>query len=493
MGELDTSLLMEDFDTGRPITLRFQYLSTDVLRSLEASLLRILSSRDLIFLFDPLATVIKEAVNNAVKANAKKIYLNKQGQDGGASTDSHLETGSFKEEVLNDISSIEEDLKEEGLYVDFCLQKAAAQIDFIITNNTAIRPEEYERISMRMAMINECDEFIEAYDKCFDETEGSGLGIILILFLLKNSGIGPETFKIFSDDQITRTTFSVALQPQSVEVTTSIKDKILNELELLPTFPAHITELIELCKDPDVSNQEIVKKVIVDPALTADMLKFANSAAIGARIKIKDINQALRTIGIRNFQEILISAGARRILKQRYPRLEEIWEHCNRTAGYASFLAGKYGLTAISKNVFLAGLLHDLGKIVLLSIDPNLTHKIADIVSNRGIKKSTLIEEVSIGISHSAIGAMMARTWHFPEYLVEAISLHHSPLNASPDSRDIVFVTYLANMICDIEQERFQMSCCEQEVLERFGLESEEQFNSLAEECREDYETRASS
>jgi HD-like signal output (HDOD) protein len=126
--------------------------------------------------------------------------------------------------------------------------------------------------------------------------------------------------------------------------------------------------------------------------------------------------------------------------------------------------------------VFLSSMLHDLGKIILLSANQELTDQIERISANRQMRTSTVLEEVSMGVSHSTIGKMIAEKWNFPEYIREAIAFHHSPLQATEENRDIVFITYLANSLCLIEEKKFDYYYLEDEVLQRYKLVSEEKF-----------------
>jgi HD-like signal output (HDOD) protein len=132
----------------------------------------------------------------------------------------------------------------------------------------------------------------------------------------------------------------------------------------------------------------------------------------------------------------------------------------------------------------MAGLLHDLGKIVLLATDMSLVQTIAKLVENRKIITSTIMEEISIGISHSTIGELIARKWNFPDYLVDAIKYHHSPLNSAIDSREIVDIVYIANMLCGIEDRRYSFFYLEESILDKYGLNDEEKFKAFHEKLK---------
>ncbi|MDY6967930.1 MAG: HDOD domain-containing protein, partial [Spirochaetota bacterium] len=156
---------------------------------------------------------------------------------------------------------------------------------------------------------------------------------------------------------------------------------------------------------------------------------------------------------------------------------------------YCRNIALQYGLENITDKVFLSGLLHDLGKIILLSTNSELSNWISDITMNREIRTTTIIEEISIGVSHSSIGELIADKWRMPEYLIESIKYHHSPLDASKEYKEVVYITYLANMLCGIEENRYDFLFLEEDVLNMFKFTSEEKFQKLHNNLKNKYNT----
>ena len=217
-------------------------------------------------------------------------------------------------------------------------------------------------------------------------------------------------------------------------------------------------EIMEMCNKPDASLQKIGEKIKNDPSLTADILKLANSAGFVATRKVDTINEALIRIGLKNLKNILIVASSKTILEKRFKKFEAIWTHCFKTAFYAKLIANTLKIPATEDQAFICGLLHDMGKIVLLSVDLDLTNKIAEIVAQHRIRTTTVIEEISIGISHSAIGRLIAEKWNFTEFLIQGIAYHHSPLLAKNEYKNIVYTTYLANLFCGVETKKYEYS-----------------------------------
>lgn len=487
--ELKSADLIKKFEKGAPILIAFHYPDQKIMRMLNSLFAKILAQLDIIYLLDTLITIQREVIINAAKANAKRIFFQEAGLDIADPIQYEQGMIRFRNEIVGELENIRSKLLNSRLEITIKIQKTNNGIAITVKNNTPILPKELERIQIRMAKARHYNDFSEAYEEMYDSTEGAGLGIVLITLLLKNSGIGVESYKIHSNGTSTTCELFIPKEIRPTEITTSIKKQIIKQVEGLPTFPQHILELQRLCKDPDASIAEIAKKIMIDPALTSDVLKLANSAGFVPSKRIENVNEAIVTIGLKNLNAILIAASARHILDKRFSKFEQIWSHCNKTAFYARLLAMKFRLSKIIENVYLSGLLHDLGKIVLLSTNLELTNWISEIVNNRKIRTSTIMEEVSIGISHSHIGELIAKHWEFPEFLKESIRLHHSPLNAKEEYRDHIYVTYLANMLCGVEIKKYDYYYFEGEVLDRYGINSIEELQKLHEEISKRYES----
>ena len=487
----NTSETVAKIKRGEPFSFSFHYLSEEVVRYINSLFAKIFASVDQIFLLDTFTTVIREICINAVKANAKRVFFITLGIDIGDRQRYAEGIAQFKKNVIGHFESIEPELKNSDYRVNFSVKKGPNGLVIQVLNNSVIQPEEMARISMRMEKARHYEDFTEAYEEIYDDAEGAGLGIVLTILLLKNSGIGAENFKMIRGEKDTRSLLAIPFELRPWEITTTIKKQILAEVDGIPTFPKNVIELQRLCANPESSIMEISDKIAVDPALSSDVLKLSNSAGFISGKRIETIPEAVKIIGLKNLNAILLATSARSILDKRYSRFEQIWAHCNKVAFYARGIALKYRLSKIVENAFLGGLLHDLGKIIMLSTDLGTTNKIADIVKDRKIRTSTVMEEISVGISHASIGRLTAEKWGFPDYLVESIHNHHAPLNAEEKHRDTVFCVYLANILCGIESRRYQMYYTEDEVLSRFGILSDPAFNELHAELKNSFEARA--
>ncbi|MBP7901962.1 MAG: HDOD domain-containing protein, partial [Spirochaetes bacterium] len=268
---------LEKFNQGETISLRFAFPDKIVLSSINGFMSRILAANDILFLQEAMITILRETILNAVKANAKRVFFEKNNADMNKVLEYNSLMRQFKEKVVGDMATIETDLKSSPFYAEFKIQKTAEGIKMRILNNTPLHSKEEERIKQRIDSAKHIKDFSEAYDTLYDETEGAGLGIILTMLLLKNSGIPQSNYSISSDKTKTEISLTVPFKTKSDETLLAVKDDIINEIHLLPSIPAFINELLMLCDDPDSTISQMSNKVKGDPALSADILKLANS------------------------------------------------------------------------------------------------------------------------------------------------------------------------------------------------------------------------
>ncbi|MCL2154924.1 MAG: HDOD domain-containing protein [Leptospirales bacterium] len=479
-----TSELTEQILKGEPVKLTFHYNTKEINRFLNSLFIKILSHSDMLYLSGTIENVLREMIVNAVKANTKRIFFKKNNLD--IIDPEHYEQGmsAFKNYMIETMDILPDELKENGYKVEFVLKKDTDGFKAIVRNNAGLLPSEQERINQRINKSKEYNDFSDLYSDIADDQEGEGLGIPLTMMFLKNSGIGDKSFSIISDGKITQSSFLIPFKTQPLAIKRALEVKIVNSVNDLPTFPEYITEIQRLCETKDASINVISEKISLDPSLAASVLKLANSAGFITSKKIESISEAVKIIGLKNLNSILLASSAKKIMDENLSNFQAIWDHCNRVAFYARELASKFGLNKISEMVFLASILHDLGKIVFLSINEDMTKQIETLSVNRHMRTSTALEEATLGISHSTIGKMIAEKWNFHDYIKETIAYHHSPLLASEKNIDIVFITYLANSLCMIEERKFDFYYLEEEVLKRYGLESEEKFNELHESIK---------
>lgn len=470
MTVFDKNSLVQRIGAREPVSITFKQMDDHVMGVINSVLVKALSMMDSLFILNSLVTIVRELGENAQKANAKRVLFEKLGRDINAPEQYRTVMAEHSPKMKELSRTLGSDLATSRYDVTFTFRFDGDDLIVQVSNNVRAMDDEMERVRLRLERGGGAGSFMEIFREIQDTTEGGGVGLVLAIFMLKNIGVDPGNLSVSGDGGATRATLRIPGNLKPAEITTEIKRQILGDVKGIPTFPETIEKLLALCDDPDSSMEKIADAIERDPALTTDVVRLSNSAGFISGKRIYNVVDAVKTIGLKNVRALLLVSSARAIMDSRYEKFEEIWEHCNRVSLYARYISHDYRIAGRFDNIATAGLLHDLGMIVLLSTDMELMQRIASIVSDRRLINTAVLEEVSIGISHSALGGLIARRWNFPDYLIEAIQHHHAPLDASEEFRDIVHTVYLANMLVGIEERKYEYVYIEETVLERFGL-----------------------
>lgn len=205
------------------------------------------------------------------------------------------------------------------------------------------------------------------------------------------------------------------------DLRTTVKGQILS-IQDLPTLPGVLDEVTKLVEDPDASTEAIAKVISRDQVLSAKVLKMVNSPIYGFPGRIGTIQHALVLLGFNVIRGIIISTSVFDIM---VAAMKGLWEHSLGVATAANIVAKNAGFED-PEEYAVAGLLHDLGKVVTAVQLPELHDTILATVKERDITYLRA-EKAVLGFGHDRINAWVARHWHLPGNIREAMSRHHSP------------------------------------------------------------------
>ncbi len=195
-------------------------------------------------------------------------------------------------------------------------------------------------------------------------------------------------------------------------------------LRLVPPFPAVAQRILALVNDPDANIDELSKLVKVDPSFAAELLRFANSALLGARRKVRSLPLAIVVVGLDRVKALATLVSINRMVRHSVCQegLRKVWVHSLVTALIAEEIARVSGVAR--ESAYTAGLLHNLGTLGLMSAYPDEYSRMLEVSNDFGFDllgtENDLFE-----IDHALAGAYLAQDWEFPDELAAAIATHH--------------------------------------------------------------------
>ena len=207
---------------------------------------------------------------------------------------------------------------------------------------------------------------------------------------------------------------------------------IEKQIEALPPLPTTVSRVMDVLADAECSANNLVKAILPDQAMCVAILKIANSVLYGRPKKVSSLETAVMVLGFNEIQSIVLGKAAvttfNKLFKNHQHILDHFWNHAF-TCGLAARVIGE-NINLKSGQFFMAGLLHDIGKLAMLLAfkERYETDKwMSDFSSKTAIEEERRI----FSISHDIIGARLLKRWQFPDNLVAALQFHHSPDNAT--------------------------------------------------------------
>ncbi len=483
----------EAINNDESFYIQFSSFTPDVEATIIKIIHRYLERYDIIYIKNTIITVAKELINNAIKANVKRLYFKLKNLDITKPEDYRNGMDTFKTDTFHgDTEEIFDKLNKSKLVVRVSFKTTENHIHINIINNIPILDSELSKTNSRIKKAYKYNDIAEAFEDVLDDSEGAGLGLIMALMLLKNSGLSSESFRIYRKNDLTIATLAIPQRMTQPESRIKITEEILKEIKEIPAFPENIVEIQKLCSNPEATMRMIADSISRDPGLTTSILKLANSAGYVTVKRVESIEEAVKIIGIKGINTLLVATGVHKIIDTRYKKFENIWKDSYKKAFYAQKIALQLKMNKLGEFVYLAALLSDIGKIIMLSIDPESVNKIKEIAGFQGLNSSDLLEEISVGISHSSLGAMICQKWKFNDTLVTTVDLHNKPHLAPDQNRQLIYIVYLADVYVEAENKKTRFEIIDEDVLEYFNLSEKEEFERLHKVLKNAYEKHLS-
>ncbi len=207
----------------------------------------------------------------------------------------------------------------------------------------------------------------------------------------------------------------------------------IGRIKTLPTLPAVLNRILATTADADASAVDLSRHVASDPSLAATLLRVVNSAYYGHYRQIDSITTAIVMLGFYEVRNITLATTTFRTFAKGHPDFDraQLWRHSVAAAIAAERLAKVSNIPA--EGCFVAGLLHDIGKVALDAVFPA---RFRDAVHQAHLKNAYVreIEPEMFGLDHAEIGGILAEEWDLPPAVVEAIRHHHTPELSSLDT-----------------------------------------------------------
>ncbi len=221
-------------------------------------------------------------------------------------------------------------------------------------------------------------------------------------------------------------------------------------IKTLPSPPDIYNEIIHELQSEAASIDSIARLIDKDISLSAKLLQIVNSAFFGLPQHLESVKQAVNYLGLNTVQGVVLTAGVHDQFRDAgisNNSLESIFKHSIAVGCYAKKIADEIGLQKRdTENSLIAGLLHDIGKLVMLASFKDEMNTAIKIAQDKSLQPH-VAESVILGANHGEIGAHLLSLWGLHDPILEAVVFHHNPRHASQPTKNILSAVYIANAI----------------------------------------------
>lgn len=233
--------------------------------------------------------------------------------------------------------------------------------------------------------------------------------------------------------------------------------QLISRLKSVPSMPGLYTELIEELNCPDASVRRIGEIISQDPGMTAKILQLVNSAFFGIPRQVSSPAQAANLLGTDTLKTLVLSIGVFSQFRDTACgefKLESVWKHSAETGAMArQIAAAEHASREVTDAAAMAGLLHDVGKLVLVQ---NLPQRYQDVMASvqKGEVPLLNAECREFGATHAEVGAYLLGLWGLPQPIIEAVAFHHRPGKSLGKSFSPLTAVHVANVFTGVRQRR---------------------------------------
>lgn len=462
---LDRNKVIHAARVGIPLTVKTHTLPPQTEADLEEILGIYLTEMGNSGLVDKLSYCLRELTGNAKKANTKRVYFQQQGLDLSQPADYEAGMRSFKADTLENIGTYLSLQEKAGLSIRVSFLIRHQTLLITVRNNVAILPAELERARSRADRSWAFDSMDDAFVDLLDDSEGAGLGIGILVLMLRKMGLDQRSFRLESLPEETVAVLTIPMDHVRRAQVNLVADKVAAVVDSLPPFPENLRNLLKLLEDPDVDFAALAAQLGRDPAMTADVLKYINSARNRGFTKIESLQEAIRIVGTQGLKDLMYPYGAHKLLAKYLDKQRDLWENATRVSLYAAELAREFRFPwGDQSRAQIAGLLYNLGQIILTFLHPELSAKVLRFCRTKGISIE-LFDSLTASINPSELGARIAEKWKFPDELVDTLRFQTQPRDAQAAHRSVATVVHLAASLRYVELDLLQYDQMSETVL----------------------------
>ena len=240
-----------------------------------------------------------------------------------------------------------------------------------------------------------------------------------------------------------------------MSLTAEKTEAVLKTIKELPPLPLVVHKLLQVMDDPNSSADDISQVLNSDQAMASKVLKLVNSSFYGLSGKVTTVQRAIVILGLSSIRNLALGLGVTKLMARagNGELQQRFWDHSIATAVACETVA-RSTQRMIPEEAFVAGLLHDIGHLVLLMTAPDEFRQVMDGGPTNMVERETKI----IGMSHTRAGQKLLKTWKLPTMLCDAIRFHHTPKIFTGKEDPLISMVAMGDMLAGVHGDVYERS-----------------------------------
>lgn len=419
-----------------------------------------------------------ELLTNAKKANTKRVYFKEKGLDINDPDDYEKGMEHFKEDTLTNIDHYLELQKKAGLYIKLDLQIRGDKVKIEIRNKAKLTVFESERIQNKIIGVQKYNDMENVFENVIDQSEGAGLGIIIIILMLQKVGLAKENYQVESVGEETITRIILPCNKEIFSAEEMMVYEFVNLQNSVPVISSHYETLQKLLNAPEINKNEVYAYIRDDVTLSLALIL----AAVKKDKKCNSIKTAFNLFTEEELKTVFSNEDNNLSIIPDSDSINNLWEHSRRTAFFAyNLLKNKNEVVEKydSDLIYTSGLLNSLGFILLNCASEEQRNYIDELSKNYETP-----EKVSDifwnGNAQSYLNLIYTKRAGFPDDLSGIIATWNYWEMAPENYLEAIYTVYLAEMLQFYVEKGIEFYQIDKRVLDYFEITSENQFHILA-------------
>ena len=432
--------------------------------------------------------VLSELLTNAKKANTKRVYFKEKGLDINNPDDYQKGMENFKMDTLTNIDHYLELQKKAGLYIKLSLKILADKIYIEIRNNATLTVFEKERIQQKLDSVQQYRDMNEVFTNVLDQSEGAGLGIIIIILMLQKVGLSKDNYQVVSEGDETVTRIILPCNRVVFSGVEMMSYEFVNLEDSFPVLKADFDEVHKIVNTDGVIDRKALYEVI-RKNLSLAMLPFRY--VIEQDKKCFNLQKAIAMLSDYDLKFIYNESNPRNRIIEESEHLAHILAHSRRVAFYTYTLYKncpvKDSFPEDENYMYLLGLFNSLGATLLAGASKNQLDYIAELSKQYPEFGDNILDMFMHRNASTYLSMVASRRYGFDKQICYDLVGWNGLALVPEEAKAKIGILHVAEMIDFYSRDMVDFYQVDVNSLKMFGIVDEHQFKKLASDMREGY------